>query len=55
MQIPLPLVIVTVPPAIEHAPKAAIATGSPEEAVAETEKAVLNAAVGGGACEIVMI
>ena len=55
MQVPVPLVMVTVPPLIEHAPDAPIATVSPDEAVAATEKLVLTTAVAGAACVTVII
>jgi hypothetical protein len=51
----VPLVIVTVPTLTEHAPEAPIATGSPDEAVAATEKLALNTAVAGGACVTVIV
>ena len=47
--------MVTVPPLIEHAPDAPIATGSPDEAVAATEKLVPNTAVAGAPCVTVMV
>ena len=51
----VPVVIVTVPTLTEHAPEAPIATGSPDEAVAATEKVALNTAVAGAACVTVIV
>jgi hypothetical protein len=41
VQVPVPLVIVTVPPLIEHAPPAVMVTGKPELAEADTGKVLL--------------
>ena len=41
VQAPVPLVMVTVPPLIEHTPLAVMVTGRPELAEAETAKVVL--------------
>ena len=51
----LPLVMLTVPPAMEQPPVAVIATARPEEAVAATGNVVLKTALGGGAVVTVMI
>ena len=50
----LPLVMVTVPLAMEQPPVAVIATVKPEEAVAATGKVLLKTALGGAAVVTVM-
>jgi nitrogen regulatory protein PII len=49
VQLPVPLVIVTVLPEIEHAPVAAMVTARPEDDVAAAVNVVLNAAEAGEA------
>jgi hypothetical protein len=51
----VPLVIVTVPPLIEHPPETVIATARFELAVAATEKVALYAALEGAALVTVMV
>ena len=55
VHVPVPLVMVTVPPLIEHAPDAPMVTGRPDEAVAATENVVLKTAVAGAAWVTVMV
>jgi hypothetical protein len=55
VHVPVPLVIVIVFPLREHAPDAATATASPDEAVAETVKDWAKSAVNGACCVTVIV
>jgi nitrogen regulatory protein PII len=54
VQLPVPLVIVTVLPEIEHAPVAAMVTARPEDDVAAAVNVVLNAAEAGEAGNVIV-
>ena len=54
VQVPVPLVMVTVVPLIEQAPEAARLTASPEVALAETEKLAPETAVAGAPVKLMV-